>query len=429
MTFRIPRGSAPGRQPRNVLRTLSRAASPHAWSTDSVVISRVAQLRTGNEKCLRLQQRWIQVTPESHDVKTLTVFYGQLPRWVAMCDSSSMLLFARSSCPLILMGSLFLFAALLDQPAARGTSSGQLDRTRAPEPRPTVASALLTTSSQPARGCAANQVLIPGGTFRMGDPNFENARLHKVALSSFCMDKTEVTVAAFRRCVQAGGCSSPRTTVALAPISHYSGFKPEEQTKWNQFCTWGKHALDQHPINCVDWNEATAYCQWSGGRLPTEAEWEYAARGIDGRNYPWGNEPPDATKLNACGSECAAMKRERLGEGGHTMYNGDDGWPATAPVGSYPRGASPFGVLDMVGNVWEWTADSFADYDSGPSSNPQRSARGTADRVYRGGSWCSFVPLWMRSAYRNFNAPSLRTHNLGFRCAGDARTTDTGIDT
>ena len=290
----------------------------------------------------------------------------------------------------------------------------------APEPTPAATSAAAASvapprpASQPARGCAANQVPIPGGTFWMGDQELAKP-VHKVTLSPFCIDKTEVTVAAFRACVQAGDCPPPSATVEWKDI------KPEDKTKWSQFCTWGKTGLDRHPINCVDWKQASAYCEWTGGRLPTEAEWEYAARGNDGRSYPWGNEPPDAKRLNACGSECASMGKKRFDESWKAMYPGDDGWPATAPVSSYPNGASPFGVLDMAGNVWEWTADSFADYSDEAVTNPQRSRPDASPHVDRGGAWYIAVPAWVHAARRGRNGPVFRAFDLGFRCARGAK--------
>jgi sulfatase modifying factor 1 len=290
----------------------------------------------------------------------------------------------------------------------------------APEPPPAATSAAAARvppprpASQPARGCAANQVPIPGGTFWMGDQELAKP-VHKVTLSPFCIDKTEVTVAAFGACVQAGDCQPPSATVDWKDI------KPEIKTKWSQFCTWAKTGLDQHPINCVDWKQATAYCEWTGGRLPTEAEWEYAARGNDGRQYPWGNEPPDAKRLNACGSECASMGKQRFDATWTTMYTGDDGWPATAPVGSYPKGASPFGVLDMAGNVWEWTADSFADYSDEAVTNPQRSRPDASPHVFRGGCWDNSVSAWVRAAIRGRIDPASRIYSQGFRCARGAK--------
>ena len=249
-------------------------------------------------------------------------------------------------------------------------------------------------------GCATNQVPIPGGTFWMGDPDYAKP-VHKVTLSAFCIDKTEVTVAGFRACVQDGGCPPPSATVDWKDI------KPEERSKWSPYCTWGKRGLDQHPINCVDWNQATTFCEWAGGRLPSEAEWEYAARGKDGRLYPWGNQRPDANRLNACGGECGQAH----------MYPDDDGWPATAPVGKFREGASAFGVLDMAGNVWEWTADSFAEYSDQPVTNPQHLLRDESPRVFRGGSWTNVDPAWVRAGYRNKRDPGSRTLILGFRCA------------
>ena len=150
----------------------------------------------------------------------------------------------------------------------------------------------------------------------MGDADLDkdSKPVHKVTLSPYCIDRTEVTVAAFRTCVQAGECARPSATI------EWKDLKPEDKTKWSQFCTWGRSGMDQHPINCVDWNQATAYCTWTGGCLPSEAEWEFAARGRDGRKYPWGDEEPDATRLNACGPECTSMAKERLALTWNPMY-------------------------------------------------------------------------------------------------------------
>jgi formylglycine-generating enzyme required for sulfatase activity len=274
-----------------------------------------------------------------------------------------------------------------------------------PAPRPT---------PQLVRGCPPNQVFIPGGTFSMGDAELDAGPVHEVTLPGYCIDKTEVTVADFLACVQAGGCRLPSATV------EWKGYAPEDKMKWSQFCTWGKIGLGRHPINCVDWNQATVYCQWTGGRLPTEAEWEYAARGNDRRNYPWGNEEPNATRLNACGDECASMATERLHEAWNYMYPGNDGWPVTAPVGSYGQGASPFGVLDMAGNVWEWTADSFAAYGEELVANPRKS-KPDAPRVIRGGGWNDDDPARVRAAMRIRLAPGVRIFDLGFRCACGAK--------
>jgi len=270
---------------------------------------------------------------------------------------------------------------------------------RAPEPAPAAAPPPPHPAAPAAPGCAANQMPIPGGTFWMGDLDLggDSTPVHKVTLSPFCMDRTEVTVAAYRACVENGGCPPASASVDWEDI------KPIEKTRWSQFCTWGKSGFDQHPINCVDWKQASAYCDWTGGRLPTEAEWEFAACGTDGRIYPWGNEAPDATTLNACGSECASVMK-RLDKTLTPMYAGDDGWPATASVGSFPKDASPFGVLDMAGNVGEWTSE-----PDGPV------------RECRGGWWYERDPAAFRAAFRYGWTPVSRLCEVGFRCARDMK--------
>jgi formylglycine-generating enzyme required for sulfatase activity len=139
-----------------------------------------------------------------------------------------------------------------------------------------------------------------------------------------------VTVAAYRLCVRASACAPP--------IKH-------------EGCNWEQRGRDDHPINCVDWAQANAYCAWMGKRLPTEEEWEYAARGREGRRYPWGDEAPGPTRVNVCDKECRRMAERGRGQLPPIMFEASDGWGSTAPVGSYPAGNSPFGVADMAGNI------------------------------------------------------------------------------
>jgi formylglycine-generating enzyme required for sulfatase activity len=258
----------------------------------------------------------------------------------------------------------------------------------------------------------SGMVKIPGGTFMMGstDGDADEKPVHKVTLSAFLMDKTEVTVAQYAACVKAGACSPASLTVQWKEVSD------ADRTFGSQFCNGNKADKQNHPVNCVDWPQAETFCRWRGGRLPTEAEWEYAARGTDGRKFPWGNNEPGPTQLNACGSECTDMlKRQGRGEF-KPMYSGSDGWEATSPVGTYPSGGSPYGLLDMAGNVWEWTSDWKGDYPSGDQTNPQGAASGTA-RVVRGGSWGVDLVALVRVASRYYYDPSNRYDYVGFRCA------------
>ncbi len=248
-------------------------------------------------------------------------------------------------------------------------------------------------------------VHVPAGTFTMGSAtgvgDDDERPAHRVTLGGYCLDTTEVTVAAYGKCVAAGTCSA--TTEPA-------------KTGFDQLCNGTRSDRQSHPVNCVDWNQSKAYCTWANKRLPTEAEWEYAARGSDGRTYPWGNDAPSSRLLNACGSECVAMVKRILEKDRPPMYPADDGWEATAPAGSFPAGASPFGALDMAGNVWEWTADWHGAYAAGAAVNPTGPANGAA-RVNRGGGWNSYGAGYVRGAFRNGFDPSFRVTLVGFRCA------------
>jgi formylglycine-generating enzyme len=268
--------------------------------------------------------------------------------------------------------------------------------------------------AQVARGCPGGMVPVQAGTFQMGSPEGvgdpEEHPQHEVTLSGYCIDKTEVTVQAYAACVVDKACPPAPLTV------QWSGYSKEDVTLNSQLCN--RADRPDHPINCVDWGQAKAYCTWADKRLPTEAEWEYAARGTDRRDYPWGNDPPTEQRLNACGPECVAMAKRVLHADWSAMktYNATDGWETTAPVGSFPKGASPVGALDMAGNVWEWTADWYGDYQKAPAKNPPGAETGSS-RVLRGGGWVNFDAGRVRAANRIRNEASDRSRFIGFRCA------------
>jgi len=244
-------------------------------------------------------------------------------------------------------------------------------------------------------------VEIPGGTFAMGsdgrDANENEKPVHSVTVKSFRLDRTEVTVQAYSECVRAGACSEP------------DAFR-NERANFHIFCNW-KNPQNRllHPINCVDFQQAKTFCAWANKRLPTEEEWEYAARaGSEGRTYPWGSDKLDHTRLNACGKECPANLVAKGFPRWEPLYEVDDGWPETAPVGSFPAGASKHGVLDLLGNVWEWTASEYAFFDGSHAEKK---------RIMRGGSWGGGDARTERSSNRFRLVPTSRAQFLGFRCA------------
>jgi formylglycine-generating enzyme required for sulfatase activity len=260
--------------------------------------------------------------------------------------------------------------------------------------------------------CPAGMLAIPGGSFFMGSDDglpFEKPA-HQVTLAPFCMDEFEVTVDKYKACSDAGRCKRAGTTNEWASITD------KERKAFDPICNIRDPAArGTHPINCVDWDMAEKFCREQGGRLPTEGEWEFAARGPDGRKYPWGDDDPAAGHLNACGKECV-LWGQKNGIEEKAMYEADDGFPNTAPVGSFPKGASRYGVQDVVGNVWEWVADWYGDYQPLEQRAPKGPAEGS-ERVIRGGSWNGSYASWVRPTFRYKDAPSKRSYGIGFRCA------------
>jgi formylglycine-generating enzyme required for sulfatase activity/serine/threonine protein kinase len=279
-------------------------------------------------------------------------------------------------------------------------------------------------SADPSAGgaCPEGMIRIPGGEFFMGsddDLPLEKPA-HHVKLSPYCIDELEVTLAKYKDCSDRGACKR------AGSVNEGGGIPEHDKKAYDALCN-ARDAADKakHPVNCVDWNQAEQFCelQAPGGRLPTEAEWEFAARGPDGRKYPWGDEIPSAAHLNACGLECLAWGKANHVDGLAAMYQADDGYPNTAPVGSFPQGKSRYGVQDVVGNVWEWVGDRFAPYpreDEGrkaPMAMDPKGPSAGAERVIRGGAWNGRDPGWVRPTFRFHDAPEKRNYAIGFRCA------------
>jgi formylglycine-generating enzyme required for sulfatase activity len=233
----------------------------------------------------------------------------------------------------------------------------------------------------------------------------------------YCLDTTEVTVAQYKACSDRGECKRAPQENAWKDISAAA------HKIYDPLCNIrDPEARAQHPINCLDWALANAFCIAVAKRLPTEAEWEYATRGSDGRKYPWGDDAPTAGHLNACGQECVAWGRKHPDPENplSAMYAADDGFPTTAPVGSFPKGASPFGLQDVVGNVFEWVSDWYSAYGPDAVTDPVGAPSGT-ERVLRGGAWNGSEFAWVRPTYRFKTDPDLRSHGLGVRCAKSLR--------
>ena len=226
-------------------------------------------------------------------------------------------------------------------------------------------------------------VYVPAGKFLMGSAVSDTFAQkneqpqHSVTLDAFWIDRTDVTNAMYTQCVSAGACQKPKAIVSKTRPDYYTNAQ-----------------YGNYPVVFVTWDDAKAYCAWAGRRLPTEAEWEKAARGTDGALYPWGNQPFDDTR-------------------GALQPTATD----TTPVGSYPAGASPYGALDMAGNVWQWVADWYAAdyYANSPAQNPTGPANGTL-HILRGGSW-DVVRSYVRAAVRDSYQGSITYEQIGFRCA------------
>jgi len=250
----------------------------------------------------------------------------------------------------------------------------------------------------------AEMVYVPAGEFTFGDEN----PARRITLDPFWLDKFEVTNAQFQQFADATGSKTDAEKLGWG-FDFVNG-------KWEQVngISWrapraGVTLADRQkfPVVLVSWHDASAYCAWAGKRLPSEAEWERTARGNDARAFPWGNIW-DGSKLNFCDSNCAYSWKEA---------SVNDGFAESAPVGNYPQAGSPFGAMDMAGNVWEWTADWFSVeyYKTMPARNPTGPATGQL-KILRGGAW-SIDQTYARTTNRFTVVPEFRQQSVGFRCA------------
>jgi iron(II)-dependent oxidoreductase len=248
-------------------------------------------------------------------------------------------------------------------------------------------------------------VLIPAGHFQMGseEGDVDEAPIHTVYLDAFYIDKYEVTNAQYRKFVEATGHPAPRGTgyTAVYDVLDRDDYQPWNDPGFNQ---------PNHPITNVTWSDAIAYCEWLGKRLPTEAEWEKAARsGIEGAKYTWGNSDPNNRTANFADSNTRFEWRSQ---------EINDSFLFVAPVGSFqPNG---YGLFDMAGNLWEWCSDWYGAsyYAESPRENPKGPPTGER-RVLRSGAWYRALHT-IRSAERVSDYPDSNLNVIGFRCAMDA---------
>lgn len=308
-----------------------------------------------------------------------------------------------------------------------GTGDAEATRTAHPPTpttviRPTTLIVTMTQTATPRPPTPVGMVLVPAGEFTMGShaevglqaceqffegclrSSYEDEVPERtVYLDAFYMDMYEVTQTQYANFLNVEG------NQAAGGVSWVDVGRPDSliTAQNGQFAPQAGFA--EHPVIYVSWYGAQAYCEGAEKRLPTEAEWEKAARGTDGRQYPWGNEFT-GSEVNFCDKNCPEDWK---------LAPYDDGHERTAPVGSYPLGQSPYGVYDMGGNVWEWAADCYeADYysRSGVKNPLNNSCSVSGNRVVRGGSWANLVTS-ARAPSRHYHDPSDRNINIGFRCA------------
>ena len=289
-------------------------------------------------------------------------------------------------------------ATAIEQPTEQPTATLTPAPTATETPVPTSTPAFSAGDTMVAESDGKTIIYVPAGEFLQGSlPSDPEARAvempqRTVFLDAFWIDRTETTTAQYQKCVQAGACPPPQDTSSRQRSTYF-----------------GNTEFAQYPVIWVSWNMADAYCRWVQRRLPTEAEWEKAARGTDGRLFPWGNQLPTSNMANICDANCPYEWADR---------SLNDGYWDTAPAEAFPAGASPYGALNMAGNVWEWVDDVYDPdyYQYAPQTNPT-GPETIGMHILRGGSWqntWAFVRTTTRDRETRFPE---NLYNVGFRCA------------
>ena len=293
----------------------------------------------------------------------------------------------------ILKVTLTTFALLI---CLQGCNSSNNEEKPTPPitPTPPVAPAPPVVPAPPEKVDDTEIVNIPAGEFTMGcnADDYSSCELNKPArkvyLDAYSIDKYKVTYRRYQECIDAGTCT------AL-----FAGGGCNANMEWNS----------DHPVNCVDYNQASTFCEFEAKRLPTEAEWEKAARGTDGRKYPWGNDAPS----------CALAVINKKTDG--NIMGPGCGAGTTQPIATKPKGASPYGVMGMAGNLFEWTSDWFSDGDFAQSSTENPTGPKTGEhKVLRGSSWLMRTDDGIASVVRSGYSPLGQGYVVGFRCASSA---------
>ncbi len=282
--------------------------------------------------------------------------------------------------------------------------------TEEPQPAPAVTEAPVTEDQTSSDTRVSDidgmeQVFVPAGEFLMGTNDIEAKReigdgraypeipQFTYFLDDFWIDKYEVTNAQYHACIEAGACTEPHRVGSYTYPDYFTN-----------------PVYDNYPVVWVSWFQANDYCEWAGRRLPTEAEWEKAARGTEGLKYPWGNDPYTPDKANICDVNCTRT---------HRLEDYDDGYPDLAPVGSFPAGISPYGALDMAGNAWEWNSTEIQPYPYDANDGREDPGGIDVERGWRGSSWANGL-WWLRSSVRYHALDFYSWYVLGIRCAADA---------
>jgi len=312
--------------------------------------------------------------------------------------------------------ALLFFAVSACSSGMTGTENADENDIATPIPvESTTAATATETPSEPSNFISdvddMELVYVPAGEFIMGCTGtsctvdvwpgpFPDNLEHTVILDGYWIDIHPVTIGQYNQCIESGSCRPyKQNNIPPQGLAYFTD--PEYY---------------DYPVVNVSWYSARDYCEWAGRRLPTEAEWEKAARGTDGQKYPWGNDPYMETYGNICDKGCPSSKK---GDVSNPQF--DDGYRGLSPVGNYPDGASPYGALDMMGNVWEWTstASLFYPYDANDEREAQydiADGEKWPERILRGGPWTNGL-AYQRSSFRYRAVAIYWNMNMGFRCA------------